>query len=71
MSGQIGHITEAQMTGEAELVRDLGADSLDVEMIRGDVEERFDIDVSDEALEKVKTLGDVVNLVRELTAVKQ
>lgn len=71
VSGQIGHITDDQMTNEAELVRDLGADSLDVELIRGDIEEQFDIDVTDEALGKVKTLGDVVNLVRELTAVKR
>lgn len=71
VSGQIGHITDDQMTNEAELVRDLGADSLDVEMIRGEVEEHFDVDVTDEALEKVTTLGDVVNLVRELKAVKQ
>lgn len=71
ISTQIGHITDDEMTPEAELVRDLGADSLDVELIRGEVEEKFNVDVSDEALQKVKTVGDVVNLVRELTAVKQ
>jgi acyl carrier protein len=71
IAGQIGHITDNQMVPEAELVRDLGADSLDVELIRGEIEEHFEVDVTDEALEKLKTLGDVVNLVRELKAKAQ
>ena len=66
ITGEIPELTAAELTDDAELVRDLGADSLDVELIRGEVEEQFNVDVTDEAMEKLKTVGDVVNLVRQL-----
>ena len=48
------------------LVDDLGADSLDLVEITMEVEEHFDIEVSDEAAERIDTVGDIVSGVREL-----
>ncbi|MBR2738319.1 MAG: acyl carrier protein [Lachnospiraceae bacterium] len=58
-------IDPAQIVPEATFTEDLGADSLDaVEMVMA-VEEEFDISVPDEALESIKTVGDLLALVEE------
>jgi len=50
---------------EASFVDDLGADSLDnVEMLM-EVEDAFDLSISDEDAGKWKTLGDIVEYVEE------
>ncbi len=38
---------------------DLGADSLDLVDLAMSIEDEFDIELSDEALEKIKTVGDL------------
>ena len=38
---------------------DLGADSLDLIDLAMSIEDEFDIELSDEALEKIKTVGDL------------
>lgn len=44
---------------------DLGCDSLDITMIVSDIEEAFDIDISDSLLGDIRTVGDIVdNLVK-------
>ena len=48
-----------QVTPEAKIIEDLGADSLDtVELIMA-LEEEFGIEVPDEQAEKLTTVGDV------------
>jgi len=42
------------------LVLDLDADSLDILDITMDLEREFDIEVSDEAAEKFRTVGDLI-----------
>lgn len=50
---------------EASFVDDLGADSLDmVELIMA-LETEFDIEVPDEDAEKITTVGDAVNYIKE------
>ena len=45
---------------EASFIGDLGADSLDtVELVMA-LEEKFNIEIPDEASEKIKTVGDAV-----------
>jgi len=51
---------------EHNLVEDLGADSLNVVEIVIGLEAEFDIEILDEEAEKVKTVQDVYNLVRDL-----
>lgn len=56
---------EAAVTMEASFVDDLGADSLDlVELIMG-LETEFDMEIPDEDAEKIATVGDAVNYVKE------
>ncbi len=52
-----------EVTEEKEIVKDLGADSLDVvEMLMG-LEEEYGITVSDEDAVNIKTVGDIVKLI--------
>lgn len=56
-----------QVTREAALTGDLAADDLDRVCILLAVEEKFDIEISDDAFEGVRTVGDLVALVERLT----
>lgn len=63
VSEQLG-IDRAEMKSEANILEDLGADSLDVvEMVMA-IEETFDIEISDEDAEAMRTVGDVENYVK-------
>ena len=55
---QLG-VEENEVKLESSFVDDLGADSLDV------VENEFEIEISDEDYDKVSTVGDVVEYIRE------
>ena len=56
---------ESAVTLDASFVDDLGADSLDiVELIMG-LETEFDLEIPDEEAEKIRTVGDAVNYIRE------
>lgn len=58
-------VSEATVTEEASFIDDLGADSLDlVELIMA-LEEEFGIEIPDGDAEKVVTVGDVVNYIKE------
>lgn len=54
-----------QVTKEAEFVKDLGADSLDVVELVMALEEKFSIEIPDEQAEKITTVGDVVKFIEE------
>ncbi len=61
---QLGVEDEA-VTAETSFIDDLGADSLDlVELIMA-LEEEFGIEIPDADAEKVVTVGDVVNYIKE------
>ena len=45
---------------EASFIDDLGADSLDIVELVMAMEEEFDMEIPDEAAEKLRTVGDVV-----------
>ena len=65
---QLG-VDEAEVTMEASITDDLGADSLDqVELVMA-FETEFNIDIPDEEAEKIKTVGDAVSKI-EATAPK-
>jgi len=56
---QLG-VEEKEVTMEASITDDLGADSLDqVELVMA-FETEFNIDIPDEEAEKIKTVGDAV-----------
>ncbi|STP12442.1 acyl carrier protein [Helicobacter mustelae] len=52
-----------QVKPEAEFVKDLGADSLDVVELVMALEEKFGIEIPDEEAEKISTVGDVVSYI--------
>ncbi|MBR5219134.1 MAG: acyl carrier protein [Clostridia bacterium] len=55
-----------EITEDASFVDNLGADSLDlVEMIMA-FEEEFNVEISDDAADKIKTVGDALEYVKEL-----
>ncbi len=62
---QLG-VQETQLTPDARLEEDLGADSLDIVEITMSVDERFNISVPDEVAEKVSTVGDLFEALADL-----
>jgi acyl carrier protein len=58
-------VEREKLTGEASFMEDLGADSLDtVELVMA-FEKEFNIDIPDEDAEKMRTVGDAMNYLRE------
>ena len=59
---QLGAEADKVVTG-ANFIDDLGADSLDtVELVMA-FEEEFDVEIPDDAAEKIKTVGDAVSFI--------
>lgn len=52
------------ITAETKIAEDLGADSLDVVELLMSIEDEFDVEVPDEEIENVKTVGDVVDYIQ-------
>ena len=51
----------ASVTMESRLIDDLKADSLDIVELIMDLEQEFDVEIPDEELPNVRTVGDIVN----------
>jgi acyl carrier protein len=63
---QLG-VNADQVTREAKLIEDLGADSLDaVELVMA-IEEEFGIEVPDEKAEKLQAVGDIIDYIEKTT----
>ena len=50
---------------ESVIIEDLGADSLDIVDLAMSLEDEFDIEVPDEAVENIKTVGDIVKFIED------
>ena len=61
---QLG-VSEEEVTMEASFVDDLGADSLDVVELVMAFEDKFDLEIPDEDAEKIASVGDAVNYIKE------
>lgn len=62
-------LDEAEITADAEVVDDLGADSLDVIELVMSCEETFRIEIGDDQAERCRTVGDLEQLIgRQLAA---
>jgi len=61
---QLG-VNEDSITNDASFIDDLGADSLDIVELIMALEEEFDIEIPDTDAEKVVTVGDVVEYIKE------
>ncbi|AFM42535.1 acyl carrier protein [Desulfosporosinus acidiphilus SJ4] len=60
---QLG-VDEATVTQETSF-EELNADSLDIVELIMALEEAFDMDIPDEEAEKIRTVGDAVNYIKE------
>lgn len=58
-------VEEDKVTDAASITDDLGADSLDVVDLVMSFEEEFDIEIPDDQVEKIKTVGDIVKFIEE------
>ena len=61
---QLG-VAESAITNDASFIDDLGADSLDIVELIMALEEEFDLEIPDSDAEKVVTVGDVVEYIKD------
>jgi acyl carrier protein len=58
-------VDQSIITDGASITGDLGADSLDLVDLAMSIEDEFDIELSDDALEKIKTVSDLVAYIED------
>ncbi len=56
-------VAEDKVTLESEIIKDLGADSLDLVEMLLSLEENFGVTVTDEQTESIKTVKDIVEII--------
>ena len=56
-------VEEDKVTEAASITDDLGADSLDVVDLVMSFEEEFDIEIPDDQVEQIKSVGDIVKFI--------
>ncbi len=59
-------VAKEDITMDASILNDLGADSLDVVELIMSLEEAFDIEVSDEKAQSLKTVRDVIEYIESV-----
>jgi acyl carrier protein len=64
---QLG-VKEEEVVDSASFQEDLGADSLDVVELVMALEDEFEIDIPDEEVGEIKTVGDAVNYITKKSA---
>ncbi len=55
---------EAELTMETNIAKDLDADSLDVVELLMTIEDEFSIEIPDEEIENIKTIGDLTEYIQ-------
>ncbi|MHC4321288.1 MAG: acyl carrier protein [Planctomycetota bacterium] len=58
-------VNKDQVTPETSFINDLGADSLDTVELVMELEDAFDVSIPDEDAEKIQTVGDAINYIKE------
>lgn len=56
-------VEEDKVTMDSSIAEDLGADSLDVVDLVMSLEEEFDVEIPDEDVENIKSVGDIVKYI--------
>ena len=58
-------VEEGVVTMEASIADDLGADSLDVVDLLMSIEDEFEIEIPDEEIDNIKTVGELVKYIED------
>ncbi len=58
-------VEEDTITPETNIADDLGADSLDVVDLLMSIEDEFEIEIPDEEVENIKTVGELVKYIED------
>jgi len=58
-------VSKDQITPETSFINDLGADSLDTVELVMELEEEFDITIPDEEAEKIQSVGQAIDYIKE------
>ena len=58
-------VDEDAVTLDASIIDDLGADSLDIVDLVMSLEEEFDLEIPDDQVENIKTVGDIVKYIED------
>ena len=61
---EVMNVDEEEITMDTTFVDDLGADSLDVYQIIMGIEEEFDFEIPNEEAEKIVSVGDAVEAIK-------
>jgi acyl carrier protein len=64
LADQLG-VEQDQVTMESNFIDDLNADSLDIVELVMAMEQEFGISIPDEEAERIKTVGDAVNFIKD------
>ena len=64
---EVMNVDEDEITMDTTFVDDLGADSLDIFQIIMGIEEAFDIEIDNDDAEKIVTVGDAVEEIKNAT----
>ncbi|MEM7811525.1 MAG: acyl carrier protein [Planctomycetota bacterium] len=59
------NVPAEEVTAASSFVDDLKADSLDLVELVMEFEDRFEVSIPDEDYEKIRTVGDAVNYIKE------
>ena len=63
---EVLNIDADSITADTTFVDDLGADSLDIFQIIMGIEEEYDIELENESVEQIQTVGDAVEAIRAI-----
>lgn len=58
-------LSEDDITMETSFAEDIGADSLDLVELVMALEQEFDLEIDDDEVEKIKTVGDAVRYIKD------
>ena len=67
VSEQLG-VEREKVKPETHFINDLGADSLDTVELVMELEEEFDINIPDDAAEKIETVGQAIEYIEQAQA---
>ena len=62
-------VDESEITPETNLFKDLDADSLDLADLLASVEDEFGIEATDEVIETIKTVEDIVSYIYDVKGI--